>query len=468
MPNVLNGIFNSQAKTINSAALIIAVSSLLSRLLGLVRDRLLAGKFGAGPELDVYFAAFRIPDFIYNILIAGGIVVAFLPLFSEFFLKDRKKAWEFAGNLLSIFFFLLALISFLLFILTPFLVKFITPGFSPEQVSFAILLTRILLLSPILLGLSSIFSSVLQYFNRFLVYSLAPILYNLGIILGIVFLTPFLGIFGVALGVIFGAFLHLLIQIPTAIKCGFSFKPFFNLKDQAIKRVFSLMLPRTLGVAAPQINLMVVTIIASWLPSGALAIFSFANNLQQFPLGLIGIPFAVAAFPALSQAWASHNKEDFIKNFFLTFRKILYFIIPLSFLIFIFRNQIIEIVLKSGRFDESSAQLASASLGLFSLGIFATSLIPLVFRAFFAFQDTKTPTIIALAAMLLNIVLSFGFVWLLSFDNFFQDFMIKFFSLEGIDNIAVLGLPLAFSIDSILQFILLMIFLKWKISATSA
>ena len=461
---MLGRFLNSQTKTISGAAGILAITALISRLLGLVRDRLLASTFGAGSDLDVYFAAFRIPDFIYNILIAGGVIVAFLPLFSEYFLKDKKEAWDFANNVLNVFLFFLVLISLGISVFAPILVKIITPGFSPQQISLASLLTRILLLSPILLGLSSIFSGVLQYFNKFLAYSLAPVLYNLGIIAGIVFLAPASGILGVTLGVILGAFLHMVIQIPSAIGSGFCYKPTFNLKDPKIKKVFSLMLPRTLGVAAPQINLMVVTAIASLLPAGAISIFTFANNLQQFPLGLIGIPFAIAAFPALSQDWAAQKKDEFIEKFSLTFRKILYLIIPISFLIFILKNQIVEIILKTGRFSEDAAKMAAASLGLFTLGIFATCLIPLIFRAFFALQDTKTPTIIAIVAVILNIFLSFGFVRLLSFPNFFQAFISNLFNLQGISNIAVVGLPLAFSIDSILQFVLLAVFLFRKIN----
>ena len=459
-----NRFFNSQTKTINGAAGILAITALNSRLLGLVRDRLLASTFGAGSDLDVYFAAFRIPDFIYNILIAGGVIVAFLPLFSEYFLKDKKEALDFANNVLNLFFVFLVLISLGISVFAPIFVKIITPGFSPQQISLTVLLTRILFLSPILLGLSSIFSGVLQYFNKFLAYSLAPVLYNLGIIVGIIFLAPASGILGVTLGVILGAFLHMAIQIPSAIGSGFCYKPIFNLKDPKIKKVFSLMIPRTLGVAAPQINLMVVTAIASGLPAGAISIFTFANNLQQFPLGLIGIPFAIAAFPALSQDWAAQKKDEFIEKFSLTFRKILYLIIPISFLIFILKNQIVEIILRTGRFGEDAAKMAAASLGLFALGIFATCLIPLIFRAFFALQDTKTPTIIAIIAVILNIFLSFGFVRLLSFPNFFQAFISNLFNLQGIGNIAVIGLPLAFSIDSILQFILLTVFLFRKIN----
>lgn len=461
---MLQKIFNFQSKTITGAAGILAMSALISRLLGLIRDRLLAGTFGASSNLDVYFAAFRIPDFIYNILIAGGIIVAFVPLFSAYFLRDKKESWDFVNNVLNVFLFFLIIISFIIGVFAPILVKIITPGFSTQQLDLTILLTRILFLSPILLGLSSIFSGILQYFNRFLVYSLAPILYNLGIIFGIILFAKNSGILGVTIGVVIGAFMHLIVQIPSAIRAGFHYKPNFNLKDPKIQRVFYLMLPRTLGVAAPQINLMVVTAIASILPAGALSVFTLSNNLQQFPLGLIGIPFAIAAFPVLSQAWAAQKREDFINEFSLTFRKILLIIIPISFLIFVFRNQIIEIIYKTGSFGEGATSLTAASLGIFTLGIFATTLIPLLLRAFFALQDTKTPTMIAIIAMILNIILCLGFVKLLSFSNIFQMSLVKIFSLQGIENISVIGLPLAFSIDSILQFAILAVILLHRIN----
>jgi len=460
---MLNKIFNSQTNSIGAAAGILAISALISRVLGLIRDRLLAGNFGAGPELDIYFAAFRIPDFVYNVLIAGGIVVAFLPLFSEYLARNEKNSWQFTNNVLNIFLFFLILISLILFIFTPLLVKLVAPGFNPQQMALTILLTRLMFLSPIFFGLSSIFSGILQYFNRFLVYGLCPILYNLGIIGGIIFLAPYFGVLGVALGVILGAFFHFAIQIPSAINCGFKYQPIFNFRDPGIKRVFKLMIPRTFATAAYQINLIVITAIASTLATGSIAIFNFANNLQYFPIGIIGISFAIAVFPALSRAWAEAKKEEFIKSFSSAFRQVLYLIIPTSILIFILRNQIVEIILRYGQFTQEASQLTAASLGLFCLGIFALSLALLIFRAFFAFQDTKTPTLIAVVGMVLNIILSFYFTWLLKFPNAFGNFLIKIFSLSGIQDIAVLGLPLAFSLTGISQIILLMIFLYKKI-----
>jgi len=455
--------FQSQTKTVTGGALILALSALISRLLGLIREWLLASTFGAGSELDIYFAAFRIPDLIYNLLIAGGLLVAFLPLFSEYFSEDEKRAWSFTTNLLNIFLIFLILLSLVLFIFTPFLLRFITPGFSPEARNQTVILTRLMFLSPIFFGLSNIFSGILQYFNRFLVYSLSPILYNLGIILGIFFLAPHFGILGVALGVIFGAFLHFAIQIPSAINCGFKYELSFNFQDPGIKKIFTLMTPRVFGMAAHQINLIVITAIASTLAVGSIAIFNFAHNIQHLPIGIIGVAFATAAFPKFSRLWVKAKKEEFIDYFNSIFFKILFLVIPVSILIFVLRNQIVNIILGYGQFSQVSVQLTAASLGLFCLGLFAATLIPLVLRVFFAFQDTKTPTLIAIFAMLLNIILSFAFVSLLKEPSFLQASLIKIFKLEAIENIQLLGLPLAFSLISIFQFILLLTFLFKKL-----
>jgi len=327
---MLNGFFNSQTKTITFAAAILGLSALFSRLLGLIRDRLLAGNFGAGEELDIYFAAFRIPDFVYGILIMGGIAAVFLPVFSEYYKKNENDAWRFVNNLLNTFLFLLILLCSVLALLTPFLIDLIAPGFSPEKKDLAIDLTRIMFLSPILFGLSSLFSGILHYFNRFLAYSLAPILYNLGIIFGILFLVPIFGLPGLAYGVILGAAAHWLFQIPAAIVSGYKYKPVFNFRSPGISKVFKLMIPRTVGAAAYHLNLIVITAIASTLTVGSIAIFNFSNNLQYFPIGIIGASFAIAAFPGLCRTWAAGLKEEFSETFSSTFRQILFLIIPIN------------------------------------------------------------------------------------------------------------------------------------------
>jgi len=460
---MIKRLLNHQTKTITFAAGILGGSALITGILALFRDRLLAGRFGASQSLDVYFAAFRIPDLIYGILIAGGIISVFLPIFSESFGRDKEKAWYFVNTVINCFLVLLIFLCSILVIFAPFFVKLITPGFSEESKSLVVSLTRIMLLSPFFFVLSSIFSGVLHYFNRFLVYSIAPILYNLGIIVGILFFVPLFGLWGLAYGVILGAFLHLVVQIPSAVLAGFRYRPIFNFRYPDLRKVFKLMIPRTIGAAASHLNLIVITAIGSTLVSGSIAIFSFSNNLQKFPTTLIGVSFAAATFPVLAKAWSVGNKEDFLEKFFSIFRQTLFLIIPASFLVFLLRAQLVRLILGTGQFGWLETRLTAASLGIFSFGIFAFTLIPLLARAFFSFQDTRTPVMIGVASIVLNIILCFLFVWLLKSPNIFQGFMVGFLKLQGIKNIQVIGLPLALFLSGILNFFLLSVFFYKKI-----
>lgn len=463
---MLGRFLNSKTKTVTFAAILLASSALISRLLGLFRDNLLANLFSK-QQTDIYFAAFRIPDFIYGILITGGIVAAFLPIFSEYFRKNKIKAQLLTNNVLTFFLLLLILLCSLLAIFTPQLIRFIVPGFSSYQKDLTITLTRLMFFSPILLGISAIFSGILQYFNLFFALALAPIFYNIGIIAGILFLVPVFGLKGLALGVILGAFFHLILQIPPALKSGFRFRLSFNFRHPGLQKIFRLMLPRILGSASFHINLIVITAIASTLVPGSLTIFNFANNLQGVPMGLIGISFATATFPALARTWAQRKKKDFLKEFSDIFSRILFLIIPLSFLIFLLRVGIVRIILGTsilgqGKFTWWETQLTSASLGIFALALFAAALIPLLTRTFFSQQDTKTPVKIAILTMILNIALCFLLVKMLRTSNIFENFMVKTLNLSQVKNISILGLPLALSLSSIFQFLLLFIFLKKK------
>lgn len=458
---------NHQTKRVGFAAVILSLSHLISRFLGLIRDWLLARSFGVGLELDVYFTAFKIPDFVYQIFILGGIVATFLPLFSEYFSKDSDEAWEFTLNTLNIFLFLLACLSLILFIFTPYITKLIAPGFNNWQINKTILLTRLMLLSPIFFGLSSIFSSILQYFHRFLIYSFAPIIYNLSIIFGILFLSPYLGILGVVLGVIAGALLHFLIQIPPAINCGFRYRPIFNFKDPKIKKVFLLMIPRAFGVSSLQINAIIINAIASTLAVGSISVFNFANNIRLFPVAIIGVSFATAVFPKLSRDWAENKKEKFIDSFSLVFRQIIYLALPVVILMFILRSQLVNLILRHGQFSVEAAQLVSASVGLFCFGILFASLRPLFFRVFFSLKDTKTPTLLAVIFVIVNIVLSLVFTSALKPGSIelagLKDFLIKNFSLYQVNDISILGFPLAYLVSLALEFCLFIVFLRKKL-----
>ena len=465
---MFNKLFNSRTKTVTFAAFLLACSTLGSKFLALIRDRLLAGSFGAGPELDIYFTAFRVPDFVYGILVLGGISAVFVPVFSGYFKEGiREDRWpeaaiEFANNILNCFLLLMICLCVLLAIFAPIILRIIVPGFNEDSMNLAVLMTRIMFLSPILLGISNFFSGILHFFNRFLIYSLSPILYNLGIIIGILFFVPFFGVIGLSFGVILGAFFHLAIQIPAARLCGFQYRPIFNFKFPGVVKAFKLMIPRAFGSAVNQVNLIVITAIASTLTAGSIAVFNFAHNLNYIPVGLIGVSFALASFPSLSKSWAQGQKEEFMKSFSSIFRQVFYLVIPVSVLMFLLRAQIVRIILGTGQFGWWETKLTAASLGLFCVGIFAAALIPLLSRTFYSFHNTKTPVAIGVFTVGLNIIFSFLFVKLLSFPNFFQETITGILKIQGVANAQVAGLPLAMSLAVIFQFFLLLFFLRKK------
>ncbi|KKQ55184.1 MAG: Integral membrane protein MviN [Parcubacteria group bacterium GW2011_GWA2_38_13] len=438
--------FNDQSKNISSAAVIIGSATLAAKILGILRDRVLAGEFGASKTLDIYYASFRIPDLVYNLLVLGTISAGFIPVFSDYIKKDIKEAWKLANTILTILFVALSAVLLVLMIFTEPIMKLLAPGFAPADMALTTKITRIMFLSPLLLGLSGIFSSVLQTYKRFFITSLAPIVYNVGIIFGAIFLVPRFGINGLAWGVVLGACLHLFIQIPSMISLGYSPRWIFDLKNAGMATMVKLMIPRFLGLALNQLNLVIVTIIGSTLASGSLAIFNFANNLQSFPLGLFAISYAVAAFPTLSEY--ADDKKKFIASFSLTLRQILFFIIPSSAILIILRAQVVRVALGSGSFDWNDTRLTFDTLAFFVLSLFAQSLIPLISRALYALKDSMTPFYVGFVSTGLNIFLSLIFV--------------KYSSHIGLEGEEIGALALAFSISSIFNVMVLWLLLKIK------
>lgn len=460
---MLKKLFNSRAKNTTFAALIIGIATLLNGFLGLIRDRLFASRFGAGETLDIYFAAFRIPDFIYTLLFASGMVFVFLPIFSEYFHQDQKRAWRFANLVLSTFLVFAGVLCLLVLIGAPAIVKAIAPGFSGEKSRAVIQLTRLMLLSPFFFIISNIFSGILQYFDRFLVFSLTPLLYNAGIISGITVFYPLFGINGLALGVVLGAFLHMAIQIPSAVLAGFRYQPVFDFKSPDLKKVFVLLLPRTLAAAASQINTVVITAFASVLVSGSVAVFSLSNNLRGFPIILIGLSFATATFPYLSRAWAEKRAKDFLNHLFLSGRQTLFLIIPSSVFIFFLSKPLVTLVLGAGKFSAADIELTAASFRIFSLGFFAFALVPLLNKAFFSLHDTKTPLAAGLFSVVFNVIFCYFFVRLIGVSAGFEKIMRILCSLKIAADIRITGLSLGFLASGLVNFFLLYVFLHKKL-----
>lgn len=432
---------SAPSRTVGSAALLIAIAGIMSRVLGFLRDRILASHFGAGDILDAYYAAFRIPDLIYGLLVLGALSAAFIPVFTGLLAEKKEDdAWKLASGVLHLMLFSLGIFAIAGMIFAPQLTSWLAPGFDGEKQALSAMLTRIMLLSPLFLSVSAVFGGVLVSFKRFAAYSFAPIFYNIGIISGALFLTPIFGPAGLAWGVVLGSLFHMLIQYPSLAHTGFRYRLYFRdaWKDAAVRRVVKLMIPRSFGMAANQVSLFVMTIFASTLVSGSLAAFTLANNIQSVPLGLFGIALSLAAFPSLSLFIAEKKDKDFFRMLSETTRRILFFVVPLSVLMIVFRAQFVRVILGAGHFDWEDTILTFEVLKWLSISLFAQSLIPLFSRAFFALQNTKTPLYIALISEVVHIAL----IPLL------------------LPQYAVQGLAIAFSASTILNVFLLYFFLR--------
>lgn len=419
---------------IGSAAFVLAFASLLSRLLGVLRDRWLAGAFGAGVSLDAYYAAFRLPDLLYNLFILGALTSGFVPVFSEYLeRRGKEEAFKLAGQVLSFIGAVMAIASLALCIGARWIVPLITPGFHGEALTQTITLSRIMFFSPFVLGLSTVLGGILQARKRFVAFAFAPVLYNVGILAGILWLVPRFGIVGVAWGVVIGATLHFLAQASVAFRVWNIPLSWPSWKPDGVRRILKLMIPRTASLAVTQLNLVALLAIASLLESGSVAVFNLANNLQSFPVGILGISYALAAFPSLTASAGNGDHTEFGRILSRTLRQIVFWTLPATGLFILLRHEIVNVLLGDGRFGGVDAMRTATVLGWFTLSLVFQALAPLLSRAFFALQDSWTPFWIGLVAEATNITLS----------------------LVLHQEMGISGLAVAFSASSAVQFVLL-------------
>ena len=384
----------------------LVILSVLSRLLGLFRDRLLTSNFETS-ILDAYFSAFRIPDFLYNILILGTLSSAFIPLFSKLIhRKDKQQeAQSLVDDVLLIVGVVMGVISIIMVISAPYLVKLVAISYEGQKLADAVTLTRIMAISPFIFSISSVLSSVLNAYKKFIIVALAPIVYNIGIIIGIIWLYPIWGVPGLGYGVVLGAILHLLIQIPSIIKLNISLKVDTKLYIKNLKRLWDLYWPRLLVIDTAMLSLFIGTIIASTRPD-AVTYFTLAFNLNALPLGVIAISFATAIFPYLTEAYAKEDEESFRNYVIGGISKNLLLLIPIMMLMLNFRAQIVRIVYGGDGFTWEATETTFETFTILALSIPFQGLIPLFSRALFARHDTKTPMIVGIISMLINIILA--------------------------------------------------------------
>lgn len=444
-----------EVRGLHEAAYLLAFFALSSQILALVRDKLLAFSFGAGHELDLYYAAFRIPDFVFASV--GSLVSAsiLLPYFIERFSKGREEGKKFSDTAFTVFFCLMIVVSAVLYFLIPRLVPLVMPGFAGDALLPDLILSaRIMLLSPILLGLSNLFSSLTQMRHRFLVYGASPVVYNLGIIAGVLIGYPVLGLSGLAWGVALGAFFHMAIQVP--FMSGEKLVPrfTFDIEWRKIKDIVLNSLPRTITLSANQLASFVLVAIASLMSPGSISIFNFAFNIQSVPLSLIGASYSSAVFPTLSKLYFENNIREFVEKMIASARHIIFWSMPLMVLFIVLRAQIVRTILGAGKFDWADTRLTAALLALFVVSTIGQSLIVLFVRAFYAEGKTARPlTINAISA---SVIVILGYVLTASLSDFpvFRYFIEDLLKVNGQVGTNVLALGLAYSLGVILNLVL--------------
>jgi len=441
---------NKQVRGLHEAAYILAVFALLSHLLALVRDRLLAHSFGAGATLDVYYAAFRIPDVVFVSIASLFSLFVLIPFLLESF-DDRERTRALLDTVLSGFFVLIIVVSIVLFVLAPKILPTLFPGFGQGAIVDVILLTRIMLLSPILLGVSNIFAAVTQTLHRFFIYAISPVLYNVGIILGVIVLYPLFGIAGLAYGVVLGALLHMGIQMPTLLKAGLI--PRLRLRPEwaLFKRVVLVSLPRTFALAVNQLVILVLVAIASQVAEGSITVFTFAFNMQGVPLSIIGVSYSVAAFPTLAQYFTRGDSESFVEQIATAAKHVIFWSLPITALFVVLRAHIVRVVLGSGAFDWADTRLTAAVLALFVVSLAAQGLELLFIRGYYAAGKTYKPVVVKTLTAVVVIAIAYASSAFFQASELFAQSAASALRVGGLDGAAVISLAFAYSVGVLLS-----------------
>ncbi len=398
-------------QSIGSAAVVLISMVLVSRILGLVRDRMLSGRF-APDELGVYFAAFRLPNLVFELLVTGALTSAFIPVFTKYLTqKQEKEGFGMASTLINVSLVVLLFVSLPILVWAVPISRLFAPGFSPVQIDQMAQFTRLMVVFQVLpLLVGNFFTGILQSYNLFLIPAAAPVLYNVGIILGIIVLTPFFGLMGPVYGVGVGAVFFMCVQLPLIVRVGYRHQLTLSLRHKGVREVLRLIGPRTFGLAVSQIDTTVDLVLASLLGARMVTIFNFAQHLQQFPVGLFGATVAQAALPTLSVASVTEDMESFKTSISRAIHQILFFVLPVSVLFIVLRIPIVRLVFGASRFDWEATVLTGVTLSMFSISLFAQAIVHVLARGFYALYDTKTPVAISVVSILVNTVASVYFI----------------------------------------------------------
>ena len=425
---------SSGKTTIARAASLLMASTILSRILGYVRDILIAAAYGQTRMTDAYIAAFSIPDFLYNLLVAGVVTAAFVPVFSDYIATNRKdEGWEVASTIYNIAMTAMLCGVVIAGILTPYIVSRLVPGFEPEYMALTVTMTRIMLIQAFFMALNGISMGILNAHQKFLGPAVASVMYNVMIIFFGVISGKRLGIAGFAVGVAAGAAVQFLIQVIGLRQIGMRYRPVINLHHPGVRRIFVLMVPVVLSYTLTQVGLFIQQNISSTLPGGALAAVRWAQRLMQMPVSIFAITMVIALFPTLTAQASRREMEAFKKSFVYGLRRIFYITLPCAVGLAVLGGPAVRLLYQQGNFTAEDTALTANTLTYFCLGLFAQGGVQLMNRVFYALQNTWTPVVIGAGAMALNILLNFLLIGPLGTGG-----LALAFSLAAIANLAVL------------------------------
>lgn len=440
LKNSTDFLFKKQTNIL-SAAVILSTAVMASRVLGLLKYRLLTDRFSVS-DIGIFIAAFRLPNTIFDLVVMGVLTTTFIPIFTSYLAKDKfDEANKIASTIINFCIIAFTFLSLIFLLFTQPLLNLIAPGLSKEEIALAVPFTKIMLVGqtlPLILG--NFLTALLQSHKRFLLPAIAPLFYNLGIIIGIIFLSPMLGLFGPVWGVVLGAILFLLIQIPISIHLKFRYQPILDLKNRGVVEIGKLVVPRAFGLVVTQLGYIANLVITSLIGTRAITIFSFAQQLAQLPVGIFAATIATAALPTLSEETEKDDQlVSFKKTFLTSFHQILFLTLPAAVILIILRIPIVRLVYGSTKFDWPATVETGRTLAFLGIGLVAESAINLIVRGFYALHDSKTPVILGSLSILFNVIFSitiiFGIkslgqpIWGLSFSSAIADVFLAVFLL---------------------------------------
>lgn len=393
-----------------SAALLVMSLLAVGKVVGVIDDLVKARVFGTGAELDAFVAAGGLPELLNTVISGGALAAPFIPVLASYLNRnDREGAWRLTSSVINLAFLATALLAAVVVVFAPWLVRhFIAVGFSPDQQALTAGLMRLILLSTLVFAVSGVVMSVLHAYQHFLLPALAPILYNLGIIGGAIFLARPWGVWGLAVGAVAGSVMHLLIQVPGLVRYRVGWRPVLGLNDPGLRRVLQLMGPRVLTLGVVQLNILVAVRLASELGAGSVSALNFGWRLMQMPETIIGTAIATAVFPTLSQMAAQGRTSQLRDTLSATLRAVIVMGLPAALGLVLLGRPLIELLFRGGQFGSASSEAVLAALSGYAAGLVGHAALEVSARAFFARQDTRTPLLVAVLGMGITVVLSLG------------------------------------------------------------